>query len=503
MRILGPTALEVDGCDVDITRQQARVLAVLAARSPGAVPRDLVIDALWGERPPASAVNGVQVLLSGLRKVAANAGASETLVAPARGGYRLGETVDVDAVLLRQAVRSALAAASGRSAAERVRAWDDHRFADRGVPLPELEDVGAYADIRAELSALAQQARTLRWEELLVAGQAALVVTELVSVLTADPTNERGISVLARAQYLMGRQVDALQTLAAHRSVMASEFGLDPSPAVIELERRILLQDPGLTPHERAPLVAIKAEPWDDWPLGRDDVVDQTLALLLTGSGLVTLVGPGGVGKTTLANAVARRVQEHEMARPVVMVATASWPPDTDILAGFARAVGPPDQIDSYAAAVAAVRSTGAVVVLDNLEHLNGAAEAVSTIVGDLRGPVLATSRHPVGVPAEHVVPVPMLDARADGPAVELFARAARRSGYAGNESELTDSALSWPNTWAACPSAWSSPRAGCACSTPAPSATGSDFPRSKPPRERSLRGNAPLPASSTTLSGS
>lgn len=441
VRVLGPTALELDDVEVAVPRQPGRVLALLAARAPAAVSPDALVDALWPDQPPSSATNAVQVFVWRLRKLAAQAGWNEPFVVTEGGRYRLADGVQVDALLLRQATRAARSGRGSGSPIERCATWEDPRMAVRGTPLADLADLPAALDARAELEVLIQHARELKWEDLLMAGRAADVATELARVVHARPDAEREVGLLARALYLQGRQVDALRTLAEHREVLAEEFGLDPSPALGQLERQILLQDPELVPHDRESVLTgwVPLDRAEDRPLGRDGLVAEVLHRLATGSGLVTLVGPGGVGKTTVATEVARRLQEREPAAPVVVVQAASWPTDADLLAGFAAEVLPGDGDSPYRSAVELARDSGATVILDNLEHLTSAASQVPRLVGDLGTTVLATSRRPIGVPGEQAIRVPPLDqGQADhAAAVDVFVRAARRAGSGRPEPEL------------------------------------------------------------------
>ncbi len=419
------------------------MLAVIAAHAPAVASRDLIGDALWGESPPASAANAIQVYISGLRKAAATAGYPDAFVISERGGYRLGLEVLVDAHLLRQLVNGTSVTRT-QTSQQRIAQWEDARTVVRGVVLQDLEDSAGLHTHRAELEALVEHARRLRYEELLRVGRSADVVRELTPIVVGDPGHEGHADLLARAQYLVGHQVDALHTLTAHRRAMAETFGLDPSTAIVRLERQILTQDPALNVPVPADLrVADTVQSTDKgWPVGREDLLEAVLHDLATGAPLVTLVGPGGIGKSAAATAAGRMIQESDAPRSVVVIEAASWPPDSSLLDAVAQAFNPPDGREPYAYAVSMIRQSQTLLILDNLEHLTQAPADVARLTTDLDTGILATARRPLGLASERVLRVTALGQDPGGPGVEVFLRAAARAGHTQPTPELVELAL-------------------------------------------------------------
>ena len=142
-------------------------------------------------------------------------------------------------------------------------------------------------------------------EARLALGEAGAVVGELERLVVDHPLRERFWRQLMVALYRTGRQGEALRQANQLRAFLGDELGLDLSPAARELEARILADDPTLLARRDA----AGASPWRRPActpadatrfVGRDDDVDA-VRLLLDTDRLVTLVGPGGVGKTRLA----------------------------------------------------------------------------------------------------------------------------------------------------------------------------------------------------------
>ncbi|TDD63843.1 AfsR/SARP family transcriptional regulator, partial [Jiangella aurantiaca] len=254
---------------------------------------------------------------------------------------------------------------------------------------------------------------------------------ELARWVGAEPLRERLRAAHVRALYGAGRQGDALASLADLRDRLADELGVDPSPDLLRLHAAVLAQDPALTGSGRdrprpAAQSAAGNVPASLTPLvGRAAAIEDA-ARRVAAHRLVTLTGPGGVGKTRLGVEVA--------GHPAASLRDGAWlvelaglrPADTgpdavaELIAGVlqVRADAGPNPVARLAAAL---RTRELLLVLDNCEHL---ADAVADVAGRLlrAAPavrILATSQVPLGLAGEVVVAVPPLDPGTD--AVELF----------------------------------------------------------------------------------
>jgi DNA-binding SARP family transcriptional activator len=248
-RLLGQLEVTVDGTAADLGgRKQRALLAILLLNVNQLVHRDLLVDQLWGEHPPAGAEHAVNVYIWRLRK-ALQAASGTPGVVTRQGAYLLQaaeEQVDV-AVFERLAEdgRRALAAeAAGRASAvlgEALALW-------RGAPLADFRfEPFARAEI-ARLEELRAGVVEDRIEADLALGRHAHVVSELEALVAADPLRERLHQQLMVALYRCGRQADALAAYQKARRTLAEELGIEPCQQLRQLERAILDQDPSLDP---------------------------------------------------------------------------------------------------------------------------------------------------------------------------------------------------------------------------------------------------------------
>ncbi len=243
--MLGPLEVVVDDRVVEIgSRKQRMLLAALAAESGCAVASDTLAELLWAGRPPVTVGVTLRGLVSRLR--AALGPAANRLVAR-DGGYMLRtapEEVDAD--------RFARLLAYGRTAlamersADAVSALRDALALWRGTPLADLGDAELVRDAVSRL----QEARVAAVEDLaaaeVAAGQPGVAVERLEPHLTAHPLRERGWEQLMLALYRLGCQADALAAYRRVRRILGEELGIEPTPALRRLERRILAHDPSL-----------------------------------------------------------------------------------------------------------------------------------------------------------------------------------------------------------------------------------------------------------------
>jgi predicted ATPase/DNA-binding SARP family transcriptional activator len=402
-RILGPLEAVLDGGTAALGAPKQRgLLALLLVNRRRVVTAEQLTDGLWGEAPPASALQSLQVYVHGLRRALGG-----ERIETAGRGYRVvvGEDeLDLD--------RFERALERGRAALEAGRAddaADDLREALalwRGPALAGLPEETRRAAEAERLDELRLTALELRYDAELACGRHDAVVAELEPLTTEEPYRERFLQQRMVALYRCGRQADALEVYRAARQVLAEELGLDPSPALQELERAILRQDPALAAPE-APTRTTQPLPVPPTPLlGRRLELAAVGALFRDeGARLVTLTGPGGTGKTRVGLAVAHEL-EPELRDGAVFVSLAPLSSPELVLPTIAEALEIQEgQVLDH------LRGRRMLLVLDNFEQLIPAAP----FVGDLLAAaprlwILATSRAPLRLAAEREYPVPPFD---------------------------------------------------------------------------------------------
>ncbi|MDT9681017.1 BTAD domain-containing putative transcriptional regulator [Streptomyces sp. TRM76323] len=468
--VLGPlTVWTDDGVPVPVPERKVRTLLAELLVAPGhVVPVDTLLEDLWDGRPPADPAGAVQTRVSRLRRALTAGGGVRDLVSYRAPGYVLN--VDEEAV---DAARFTALTSRARTTREpRHRAtllsealglWRGPAFADfRDEPF--VREAVARLD-EQRLNALEEHAQTR-----LELGEHAAVAAELAGPVGRYPLREQLRATHMRALYRAGRTSEALESYHELRRLLAEELGLDPGPALTGLYEEMLRHEPGLRADGTAlsaPAPALapggddepaaEARPRTNLPapatalIGRDEEVTGIEGLLSVGR-LVTLTGPGGVGKTRLALETATRVAAD--------LADGSWLVE---LAGRGRAEepGPRCTVDELAEAataalgvrddtetpgagtterlVEAVRDKRLLLLLDNCEHvIEPAARLVETLLRDAPGVrVLATSQEPLGIAGERLWTVEPLD---EPDALRLFAaRAADASpGFALTDDNST-----------------------------------------------------------------
>ena len=442
MRISLLGALEVfddDDRPVVITGAKQRALMAMLALHPGhVVPADQLVDGLWGENPPPAVRNGLQGLVSKLRRLLGSAG----LITMRGGGYALDVAPDaVDVHRFEQLV------AQGRNAAtsgDLARAVELLREADamwRGAALTEFAYDEFASGVTTRLSELRLAAMEERLDAELQLGHAG-VVAELETLVASHPLRERLRGLLMVALYRSGRQAEALRAYRDGRRILGEELGLDPDPELQRLESAILAQDPALngprssqttepTPAHRlsvpAPLTPL---------IGRDAEVRE-LTELAGQHRLVTLVGPGGVGKTRLAVELAQTIGASSSDGACLVELAAVGDPAA-VRGAITTAVGliDPRQLEAW------VGARELLIVLDNCEHVIAAsAEIAEHLLRHCpRLRLLATSREGLRIGAEAIWPVPPLTS--DDATTLLMSRAAAAGARLRVTDELTDTII-------------------------------------------------------------
>ncbi|HLS15074.1 MAG TPA: BTAD domain-containing putative transcriptional regulator [Beutenbergiaceae bacterium] len=414
IQLLGGVAATTDqGTPVELGATKARVvLAALAlsAGQPVAVTR--LIDLVWAENPPRTAEKTLQGYIADLRR---RLGAA--LITRTGAAYRLDvpqSAIDV------HRFRGHLAAGDTAAALDQ---W-------RGAPLAGLTAPG----LQPAVDALIQQ-----WLSAIEASLAdaahtdpARAVATLTQLTAEHPSREELWALLMSALYRTGQQTEALAAYHRARKFLVEELGVEPGPRLREVERQILAQDEALSSESAAGLTEPGAQPEATGVgrlYGRERELGEVITTL-TSAPLVTLVGPGGIGKTALARAAAGQWRrQHRQRVAVVELGDVAGP--GAVVRWVADALGIIERADTtLSESIAAVlRSSPTLLVLDNCEHLiDDAAALASTIVatssasaGSVQSAtsrMLATSREPLNVVAEQLVRVGPLD---DEAARDLF----------------------------------------------------------------------------------
>jgi predicted ATPase/DNA-binding SARP family transcriptional activator len=396
--VLGPVELRDGGGQaVPVAGARLRTLLLLLALDANRnVSAERLIDGVWGDEPPQAAGNALQALVSRLRRAA-----PELIVESSTNGYRLAiEPEKVDAV---QFVRKAQSDPQGALAL-----W-------RGeLEFPEVARADA---VRLEELRLATLRRHLSTQ----IGDRD-VVPELEGLAAAHPLDEQLTGLLMRALHAQGNPGRALEIYEVLRRRLADELGVDPSAelAAIHLD---LLRAPrrrGNLPAEMSSFV------------GRESDVREVRALI-DGHRLVTLIGPGGSGKTRLSVEVGNR-QPGEVWR--VELAPVSDPAEVPqaVLSALrlrgqaliGRMPGMADSVPPLIRLSEALAGREMLLILDNCEHLIAASAEVADVLlrAAPRLRLLATSREPLGIPGERlfaVEPLALPPVGADGATASAF----------------------------------------------------------------------------------
>ncbi|WP_425831332.1 BTAD domain-containing putative transcriptional regulator [Streptomyces fractus] len=461
-KILGTTqAYDDEGTAVPVGGPRLRALLTsLALHAPHTAPTDALIDDVWADDPPADAPAALQALVGRLRRaLGKEAVTSET------GGYRLAAgRGDVDLYVFERLAREGAAALAADDPETAARTLRDALALWRGPALADLPD--HLAATRHE--ARRQDVTRARVEADLRLGRAHDLVPELRELTSAHPYDEPLRALLIRALRDSGRGADALAAYEEARRVLADGLGADPGPELAALYVELLnapapSTHSGLTSRGSAPDPAaqspqglkLSAPPTRTGNLrprlnsfvGREPEL-AAIRSHLRGERLVTLTGPGGSGKTRLAE---------EAAAPLPDAWLVELAPLDDPLAVPGAVVSALDlretvlmtnelsapQTDPTSLLVEHCAHRSLLLILDNCEHVIGAAaqlaETLLTRCPSLT--ILATSREPLGIPGESVRPVEPLP---PDPAHRLFAEraAAVRPGFEPGRSAETAEAI-------------------------------------------------------------
>jgi predicted ATPase/DNA-binding SARP family transcriptional activator/predicted negative regulator of RcsB-dependent stress response len=427
--VLGPVEVRRDGELVSVPAgKTTEVLVRLALAAPHPVRAELLIDDLWADEVGSTNKNTLQSKVSQLRRAL---GGADLLISAGRG-YRLAVTADdVDALRVEGLTARASAALRAGDARACLELTTEGLSLFRG---DVLADAGDGAWLEAHRTRLAELEGGLLSDQLAARVElspGADVIAALEVAIAQHPLREALWISLITALYRAGRQSDALAAYSRVRGQLAEELGIDPGPALRSLETLILQQSPDLdqTPaaeRSRGPLpqaMPVHALQPGNLPGITSALVGRGLELeeltnKLAASRLVTLTGPGGVGKTRLAVEVARGTQ----------VPGGSWLIRLDTVepgVPLAQAVAELMELPGGEAKLfERLASNSTLLVLDNCEHLIDDVATLTTTLLD-RAPglrILATSQAPLRVDGETVV---VLEPLAITDSIELFAQRA------------------------------------------------------------------------------
>ncbi|MFI9553618.1 BTAD domain-containing putative transcriptional regulator [Nonomuraea endophytica] len=420
--ILGPLEVTNDGVPVAVGGARVRaLLAMLALEAGQVVSAERLIDALWPDDPPANAANALQTLVKRLR-----AALRPYLTVDGRaGGYVLPiprERVDAHAFTQTAHPFTQTAQAAGAKAAgtgmDREGALAAALALWRGPALADLLVVPHLANVAAGL----QEERLLALEAYAQAvlarapgdGEVAALAAGLSEDLAAQPHRERLAALAMRALAGAGRQADALALFERVRGALATDLGVDPGPDLRAAHLAVLKGEvPARRPEPRQAKGNVRA-PLTGF-VGRADELAQ-LVSLLGQARLATIVGPGGAGKTRLATEAALREGDAWMVELAPIADPADVPGALSGALGLRDDLNQPGE-DPVTRVAERLGRERALIVLDNCEHVIDAAAVVAerllALCPGLR--ILATSREPLNVAGERLVPIPPLELPPEG----------------------------------------------------------------------------------------
>ncbi|MFK0288157.1 BTAD domain-containing putative transcriptional regulator [Streptomyces sp. NPDC090499] len=406
-RILGVAQASDDqGSPIPVGGPRLRaLLTVLALHPARTLTPETLIEEIWAadDDPPQDAPAALQALVGRLRRAL-----GRDSIASTPGGYRLAAAEDdIDLHVFERQVREGTDALAVGDPATAHRVLTDALALWRG---PALADLPERAPAAVRPDALRLEAARARADAALRLGRAAGAVPELTELTTAHPYDEPLHALLMRALRDTGRPADALAAYETARRTLAEGLGTDPGPELQALHASLLTQE--TTPLQGPPPRTGNLRPRLTSFVGREPELEAVRSELHRAR-LVTLTGPGGSGKTRLAEEAAAGLPQAwlvELAaldRPEAVpgaVVSALGLRETVLMTNELATV----QTDPTALLVEYCAPRSQLLILDNCEHVIEAAAALAeTLLTHCPGlTVLATSREPLGIPGELVRPV-------------------------------------------------------------------------------------------------
>ena len=434
--LLGPLEVTVDGAPVEVPSGKAsELLARLALEAGELVSAERLVEDLWASTTTEVRRNTLQSKVAMLRRALGSAA-----VASRDGGYALEVEADhVDVLAVQRAATTAARLREGGEPEQAAELCGSALRLFRGTPLPVAGDAEWASVPRTRVDEAHATLLEIRFWARLELGGASSVIGELEGAVAEHPFHEGLWELLITALYRTGRQADALAAYQRVRTQLGDELGLDPGPALQQLERDILAQDVAAAPQtsasggsggQRGNLPSMSAG-----LVGRDADV-AALAELLSGERLVEVIGPGGIGKTAVALEVGRRLSTSDAVDAVWLARLENTVTRADVVDVLIAALHGPG---SEAALFERLRASSALVILDNCEHVVEVAADLAVRLLDaapaLR--VLCTSQLPLEIDGERLVELAPLEL---SDAVELFGRrASRLTGTPRDDESVLD----------------------------------------------------------------
>jgi predicted ATPase/DNA-binding winged helix-turn-helix (wHTH) protein len=406
---------------IPITGPRERaLLAVLLIRPGEVVSADRLIDLLWGDDLPRNAPNALQAVVARVRRALGTRG--KEILVTRNPGYLLAVAPDQVDVLRFEHLISRARDLMDSDPATASSLFRQALGLCRGPAFQDLAYEDPFQQEIARIEELQLSAQEDRIEADLSLGRFAEVVGELENLIGKHPLRERLRQQLMLALYGSGRQVDALRVYQATRTLLADELGLDPATELQDLHARILRQDPSLAaPRATASMRRHNLQARITSFVGRGSELED-VRQLLGRSRVVTVIGPGGSGKTSLAIEVARSLFESADEGPIGSAFFVDFSPVFDpahvpmavaaalgLRGGPGGATGTPTppivQVEDF------VRANEPLLLLDNCEHVVGqvASFADKLLRGAPGARILATSREPLGLTGEVAWSIPGL----------------------------------------------------------------------------------------------
>ncbi len=443
-RDLGVLRVEMDDLEVALPgRRIASVLARLLASVGEPVSADALIEATWADQPPARTFQALETVVWRLRSVlepGRSARAAATVVRKQGDGYLLAvPTENVDSRRFTVLTGRANQALTSGKAQEALALSEAGLLLWRGEPYASLADASWLPAVRQELTERRLDLASCHVQALLDTGQPERALNALLPLLEEYPFDERLWGQRMLGLYRSGRQADALAAFGTAQRILSGELGIDPGPALRSLQAAVLNQSPELDPpaspertREDAPL---RLPSRRNTLIGRDASVAE-LAERMTVHRLVTLTGPGGVGKTRVAIEAGHRLRTRYPDGAWFVDLAGVRPDEGDVarlgeLVATALELAPRADIPVRRMLAEHLGSREVLLIVDNCEQvLDAARSLLDELLDGAPGlTVLATSREPLDLAGESIVQLAPLVAE-DAAALFVDRLAGMRSDF-------------------------------------------------------------------------